>query len=113
MADVTHARGRPASWVAVLVIVAGFVIGGLGLVLGPTWWLFWAGAGIAALGGIIALVTDIFADVTVDPAHGPAPVTRRGQGHGSTHASSQPSAPAEAAAESRSDARSTSDARSA
>jgi len=57
--------------------VAGFVIGGLGLVLGPTWWLFWAGAAVAAVGGIIALTTDIFADVTVDPGHGPAHVTPR------------------------------------
>jgi hypothetical protein len=103
MAEVTHARGRPASWVAVFVIVAGFVIGGLGLILGPTWWLFWAGAGIAAVGGIIALVTDIFADVTVDPAHGPAHVTRRGPDRASTHASAAP----EGAAESRSGARST------
>lgn len=77
MADVTHARGRTASWVAVCVIVAGFVVGGLGLVLGPTWWLFWFGAGLAAVGGIIALATDIFADVTVDPGHGPAHVTPR------------------------------------
>jgi hypothetical protein len=103
MAEVTHARGRPASWVAVLVIIAGFTIGGLGLVLGPTWWLFWAGAGIAAVGGIIALVTDIFADVTVDPAHGPAQVARGGRNHASTDAGP----PSEAAAKPRSDARST------
>jgi hypothetical protein len=80
MADVTHARGRAASWVAVFVIVAGFIIGGLGLVLGPTWWMFWVGAGVTAVGGVIALVTDIFADVTVDPAHGPAHSTRRDRG---------------------------------
>jgi hypothetical protein len=56
-------------------------MGGLGLVLGPTWWLFWAGAGVAAVGGIMALATDIFADVTVDPAHGPARVSRRARDH--------------------------------
>ena len=37
-------HGRPVSWVAVSIIMAGFLVGGLGLVFGPTWWLFWAGA---------------------------------------------------------------------
>ena len=37
-------HGRPVSWVAVSIIMAGFLAGGLGLVFGPTWWLFWAGA---------------------------------------------------------------------
>ncbi len=55
-------HGRPVSWVAVSIIVAGFIAGGLGLVIGPTWWLFWTGAGIAALGGILGLASGIFDD---------------------------------------------------
>jgi hypothetical protein len=55
-------HGRPVSWVAVSTITAGFIVGGLGLCLGPTWWLFWAGAGLVAVGGLLALATHIFED---------------------------------------------------
>ncbi len=44
-------HGRPVSWVAVSIIMVGFLVGGLALVFGPTWWLFWVGPGLAALGG--------------------------------------------------------------
>ena len=57
----TH-HGRTVSWVAVSIVMAGFLVGGLGLVLGPTWWLFWVGVGLAVIGGLLALATDIFAD---------------------------------------------------
>jgi hypothetical protein len=57
----TH-HGRPVSWVAVSTIMLAFLIGGLGLILGPAWWLFWLGAGLAAAGSLLALATDIFAD---------------------------------------------------
>jgi hypothetical protein len=50
------------SWVAVSLITAGFLVGGLALVFGPTWWLFWVGAGLAAVGGLLALATNIFED---------------------------------------------------
>ncbi len=50
------------SWVAVSIIMAGFLVGGLGLVFGPTWWLFWVGAGAAIVGGLLALGTHIFDD---------------------------------------------------
>jgi hypothetical protein len=72
-----YPRGRPSSWFAVAVITAGFVVGGLGLILGPTWWLFWAGVVIAGIGGILALALDIFSDVEVDHAHGPEHLSRR------------------------------------
>ena len=55
-------HGRPMSWVAVSIIMAGFLVGGLGLVFGPTWWLFWAGLGAAIVGGLLALGTHIFDD---------------------------------------------------
>ncbi len=50
------------SWVAVSLITAAFLIGGLALVFGPTWWLFWAALGLAAVGGLLALATNIFDD---------------------------------------------------
>lgn len=61
----SHA-GRPSSWVAVLVIVIGFTVGGLALPLGPNWLMFWIGAGIVVLGGVLAFAVDIMSDVIVD-----------------------------------------------
>ena len=55
-------HGRPVSWVAVGIIIAGFIIGGAALVAGPTWWLFWAGVGVAGVGGILAMATGVFND---------------------------------------------------
>lgn len=55
-------HGRPISWVSVSIIMAGFLIGGAGLVFGPTWWLFWVGGAVAAFGGIVALASGIFND---------------------------------------------------
>lgn len=58
--------GRASSWMAVTVMLIGFTVGGVGLCLGPNWFMFWLGAGLVALGGILALVFDIFSDVIVD-----------------------------------------------
>ncbi len=50
------------SWVAVSIIMVGFLVGGLALVFGPTWWLFWTGLGLAVVGGLLAASTNIFED---------------------------------------------------
>ena len=55
-------HGRAVSWVAVTLILVGFLIGGLALVFGPTWWLFWVSLGVAAIGALLALATNIFED---------------------------------------------------
>jgi len=55
-------HGRPVSWVAVSIIMVGFVVGGLALIFGPTWWLFWVAIGVVVVGGLIALSTNIFED---------------------------------------------------
>jgi hypothetical protein len=55
-------HGRPVSWVAVSLMMAGFLAGGLGLVLGPVWWLFWAGGALVVVGGLLALSAHIFDD---------------------------------------------------
>ena len=57
-----HHHGRPVSWVAVSIMMAAFLVGGFGLVLGPTWWLFWVGVGMCAVGGLLAMATHIFED---------------------------------------------------
>ncbi|MGH3328512.1 MAG: hypothetical protein ACRDPT_12075 [Streptomycetales bacterium] len=56
------ARGRPVSWVAVCWIVASAVAAGLGLVLGPIWWLVAGGLISFVLGGLFALTINIFED---------------------------------------------------
>lgn len=65
MSTGSHA-GRPKSWVAVSIIFIGFVIGGVGIVMGPDWIVFGIGAAVTVLGGIIALAVDIMTDVVVD-----------------------------------------------
>jgi hypothetical protein len=55
-------HGRPASWVTTATVIAGFVIGGIALPIGPTWWLFWTGAGLVVLGAIIGTAVHIFDD---------------------------------------------------
>jgi len=55
-------HGRVVSWVAVSLMMAAFVVGGFGLILGPIWWLFWVGVGMCAVGGLLALATHIFDD---------------------------------------------------
>ena len=55
-------HGRPVSWVAVSLMMIGFLCGGLGLVFGPVWWAFWVGVGLVVVGGLLALATNIFDD---------------------------------------------------
>ena len=44
-----HHGNTPAAWTGVLIILVGFVVGGLGLVLG-SWLVFWIGV---VIGGLI------------------------------------------------------------
>jgi hypothetical protein len=55
-------HGRSVSWVAVGIIMVAFAIGGAALALGPVWWLFWAGLGLAAVGVLMCMAIGIFED---------------------------------------------------
>ena len=55
-------HGRPASWVAVSIIIVGFIVGGIAMVPSPKWWLFWTGAGIVVIGCIMAAAAHILDD---------------------------------------------------
>jgi hypothetical protein len=55
-------HGRRVSWVAVTLIIAGFIIGGIALPIGPTWVLFWIGAAIVVIGVIFAASIRIMDD---------------------------------------------------
>ena len=54
MAD-TH-ESSTAAWAAVVVALVGFAVGGLGLVLGPNWLLFWVGLGLVVVAPVVGLV---------------------------------------------------------
>ncbi len=58
-----HIKGRPVSWVVVVLVCGGFIAGGVGLVLSMPW-LFFVGIGVVLLGGILGGVTHAMADVT-------------------------------------------------
>lgn len=46
----------PAAWTAVIIIVLGFVVGGIGVVM-LSWPVFWfGGVGLIVLGGIVGKV---------------------------------------------------------
>ena len=54
MAD--NHESSPAAWTAVVVALAGFSVGGLGLVLGPNWLMFWVGVGLVVVAPLVGLV---------------------------------------------------------
>ena len=55
-------HGRPVSWVAVTIIIIGFIIGGIALPIGPVWVLFWVGAALVVIGSIFAASIHIMDD---------------------------------------------------
>jgi hypothetical protein len=55
-------HGRPVSWVVTVLVVIGFTLGGIALCIGPSWVLFWVGAGIVVLAGIMGAAVRIFDD---------------------------------------------------
>ena len=59
VADAARRLRRPVSWVAVGIIIIGFVIGGIAFSSPPTWWLVYTGGGIALLGFIVGGIAKI------------------------------------------------------
>ncbi|GAA3444361.1 HGxxPAAW family protein [Planomonospora venezuelensis] len=68
--EVSHG-GRASSWLAVTVSVLGFAIGGIALTAGPNWFVFWMGAAVCVLGGILLLAFGAFEDVILDSPRAP------------------------------------------
>jgi hypothetical protein len=50
-----HNPGRPISWVGTVVVIIGFIIGGIAFVPKPDWLIFWIGAGVAIIGCLVLL----------------------------------------------------------
>lgn len=57
--------GRASSWLAVTVMLLGFIVGGVGMVAASTV-MIWVGVGVVVVGGILALVFDIVSDVVIE-----------------------------------------------
>ena len=55
-------RGRRSSWVAVITIILGFTLGGVGMVIGPAIWVMAVGAVVIAAGGALGLASGIMND---------------------------------------------------
>ena len=58
-----HIKGRPISWVVVVLVSGGFLVAGVGLAT-ATAWLFVVGLAIVVLGGIVGWATHAMADST-------------------------------------------------
>lgn len=50
------------SWIACLIIIAGFVLGGVALIVW-NWPLFWVGVGVVVVGCIVGRAVNIMEDV--------------------------------------------------
>lgn len=50
-----HHGNTPAAWSGVFVILIGFVVGGIGLVIG-NWPVFWIGVALAPVGLIVGKI---------------------------------------------------------
>ncbi|HYG93082.1 MAG TPA: HGxxPAAW family protein [Nocardioides sp.] len=49
----------PAAWTAVLVALAGFVVGGVGMMLSPiSWPIFWVGVALVVASAVVFVVMD-------------------------------------------------------
>lgn len=52
-------RGGSGSWLAVATIILGFIVGGVGMVIGMQIWVMAAGVVVIAAGGIMGLSSGI------------------------------------------------------
>jgi hypothetical protein len=50
-----HHGNTPAAWAGVLIVLTGFLVGGVGLVL-ESMTMFWVGVALGPLGGIVATI---------------------------------------------------------
>ena len=58
----------PAAWIGVSIVLAGFVVGGIGLLM-ESMLVFWIGVALAPIGGIVGMVlgkAGLGSDVPVD-----------------------------------------------
>jgi MFS family permease len=57
-----HNSGRPMSWVGTTIVIIGFIIGGISMIPGPHWVIFWIGTAVAIVGCLTLLFTKTFSE---------------------------------------------------
>lgn len=50
-----HHGNTPAAWTGVLIILIGFIVGGIGLVI-AAWPVFWVGVAMAPIGVLVGKI---------------------------------------------------------
>lgn len=50
-----HHGNTPAAWTGVMIILVGFVVGGIGMVI-DQWALFWVGVALVPIGAIVGKI---------------------------------------------------------
>lgn len=55
---VHHGR-TPAAWTGVAIAMVAFIVGGIALVAGPNWIMFWIAAGLLAISVIATRVLQV------------------------------------------------------
>lgn len=50
-----HHGNTPAAWTGVMIILVGFVVGGIGMVI-DEWTLFWVGVALVPAGAIVGKI---------------------------------------------------------
>lgn len=46
----------PAAWTAVALSLVGFTVGGIAMIIGPNWLLFWIGCVLVVIAPVVGLV---------------------------------------------------------
>ena len=52
-----HNHGStPAAWTAVVIALVGFTVGGIAMVIGPNWPVFWVGCALIVVGPLVGKI---------------------------------------------------------
>ncbi len=52
----SHHGSTPAAWTTVVILLVGFTVGGVGMVIGPSWPTFWVGIALLPVGLVVGKV---------------------------------------------------------
>ena len=59
-AHLQHNPGRPISWVGTIIVIIGFVVGGIAFYPAPHWIPFYIGVAVALIGCFVLLFSKAF-----------------------------------------------------
>jgi hypothetical protein len=53
-----HHGNTPAAWTGVMIILVGFIVGGIGMVI-DNWTMFWVGVALLPIGAIVGKIMQV------------------------------------------------------